>query len=433
MIKKGRFSAYQLTSTEGIEVNRWKKIILQPTSFSLNGQDRMIISDIKKKTACKNRNNVTRTAAYLHFFQQHPEIHWALLAHLVSRNGGWSMTDLKGSLLKNLMNNEQRHEFFAFLERANGFIFHDAYPQLLLYERSKEEGINYFHLLPFFGVSRFMKPVWDSFFTNQNSKLLTIALIINEQHYIEKRLIENRKNLKKVLKSRIFSLQERFHLNYVIFPYHENSEIRLIGLNVSHFAPLEERIELGRRLYGMLYSSSKYVDKILHFASSIPHSASREDYFPEVFTSAQSAQVIWSPKLEEAWEDFPHFFNDKDWYNNAKTYELFQNIRPPKRLDITNKYRFTLSCLIQLSRLLVLKNKIRIKGHTIFTTGKGGITLGQNHQFKPGQNAPNNGYYVEIGETGSTVNDPNQIRLEAGEKFPETKNQNRVWMPKRKP
>ncbi len=60
-------------------------------------------------------------------------------------------------------------------------------------------------------------------------------------------------------------------------------------------------------------------------------------------------------------------------------------------------------------------------------------SVGQNHQFKPGQKAPNNGYYVEIGETGSQVNDPAQIKLEAGDEFPETKNQNRVWMPKRKP
>ncbi|AJD89649.1 hypothetical protein JMA_03320 [Jeotgalibacillus malaysiensis] len=59
--------------------------------------------------------------------------------------------------------------------------------------------------------------------------------------------------------------------------------------------------------------------------------------------------------------------------------------------------------------------------------------MGQSHQFKPGQKAPNNGYYVEIGETGSQVNDPAQIKLEAGDEFPETKNQNRVWMPKRKP
>ncbi|KIL47229.1 YjzC family protein [Jeotgalibacillus soli] len=59
--------------------------------------------------------------------------------------------------------------------------------------------------------------------------------------------------------------------------------------------------------------------------------------------------------------------------------------------------------------------------------------MGQNHQFKPGQKAPNNGFYVEIGESGSTVNKPQKIHLAAGDTFPETTNHNRVWMPQRKP
>ncbi|WP_182199930.1 YjzC family protein [Paraliobacillus salinarum] len=59
--------------------------------------------------------------------------------------------------------------------------------------------------------------------------------------------------------------------------------------------------------------------------------------------------------------------------------------------------------------------------------------MGMNHQFEPGQKAPNNGIYVEIGETGSTVNNPKSVKLTAGEKFPETTNKDRKWMPKRKP
>ena len=59
--------------------------------------------------------------------------------------------------------------------------------------------------------------------------------------------------------------------------------------------------------------------------------------------------------------------------------------------------------------------------------------MGQNHQFKSGQKAPNNGIYVEIGETGSMVQNPKSVKLKAGDTFPETSNQDRVWMPKRKP
>ncbi len=59
--------------------------------------------------------------------------------------------------------------------------------------------------------------------------------------------------------------------------------------------------------------------------------------------------------------------------------------------------------------------------------------MGQNHQFNPGQKAPNNGVYVEIGETGSMVNNPKEVKLRAGDSFPETSNHNRKWSYKRKP
>ena len=59
--------------------------------------------------------------------------------------------------------------------------------------------------------------------------------------------------------------------------------------------------------------------------------------------------------------------------------------------------------------------------------------MGQSRQFRAGQKAPNNGIYVEIGETGSTVTAPKLVRLKAGDKFPENSNHNRIWTYKRKP
>ncbi|GAE45744.1 hypothetical protein JCM21738_2584 [Mesobacillus boroniphilus JCM 21738] len=46
--------------------------------------------------------------------------------------------------------------------------------------------------------------------------------------------------------------------------------------------------------------------------------------------------------------------------------------------------------------------------------------MGQSHQFRAGQKAPNNGIYIEIGETGSNVNNPQKIKLKSGDRFPET-------------
>jgi hypothetical protein len=59
--------------------------------------------------------------------------------------------------------------------------------------------------------------------------------------------------------------------------------------------------------------------------------------------------------------------------------------------------------------------------------------MGQRHQFRPGEQAPNNGTYIEIGETGSNVKNPKKIKLKAGDEFPETSNHNRHWTYMRKP
>ncbi|MDQ0255423.1 hypothetical protein J2S74_002805 [Evansella vedderi] len=59
--------------------------------------------------------------------------------------------------------------------------------------------------------------------------------------------------------------------------------------------------------------------------------------------------------------------------------------------------------------------------------------MSQKRQFKSGDKAPNNGIYVEIGETESMVNNPKQIKLKAGDTFPDNTNHNRIWTYKRKP
>ncbi|KIL47075.1 YjzC family protein [Jeotgalibacillus campisalis] len=415
-----------ITKKEKELIKQWSfqiKAGIKPLSLKEKG----IVEEINHKVDLLNLNNLTRTKAYFEFYSNHPEVHWALLAHLVSRNGGWNMTDLKGSLLENIFTTHPRKDFFMFLEKANAFIFHDAFPQLLLYEKSMEAKINYMHLLPQFGVSAFMEPVWQSFLQSANSKLLTIALIINEQHYIESRLISNPYYRTHVYASSIFKLQEFFHLNHVIFPYQEENRMKVIGLNVSHFAPLEQRIELGKKLYGMLYNSPYRLKTIFLFAANHPHTGSRADYWPELF-SIERNRGVWSPQLQAVWENCEHAYTNEDWYHSSETLPYFNEAALPKKDDITRQYANTLAVVRTGAFLL---NKFKRGGHT--KESKGVKNMGQNHQFKPGQKAPNNGYYVEIGETGSTVNDPNQIKLKAGDEFPDTKNQNRVWMPKRKP
>ncbi|HZG71456.1 MAG TPA: DUF2515 family protein, partial [Chondromyces sp.] len=181
----------------------------------------MLLGKIRCKTKEMNVNNVTRTKAYLDFYLQYPEIHWAFLGHMVSRNGGWNMTDLKGELLSKLLNQKKKQAFFDFLERGNWLIFQDVYPQFLLYAESKRRNQNLFYLLPHLNISVFMEIIWNQFWRKGNQHILAISLIINEQNYLEKRVIQNSLYKEKVFQTLEFVLQDLLSLNHVLFPFHE--------------------------------------------------------------------------------------------------------------------------------------------------------------------------------------------------------------------
>ena len=82
---------------------------------------------------------------------------------MVSRNGGWNMTDLKGGLLSRLLTKKEVESFFTFLERGNWLIFQDAYPQFLVYEESKKRGKNLFYLLSSFTCVNIYGNTMESF------------------------------------------------------------------------------------------------------------------------------------------------------------------------------------------------------------------------------------------------------------------------------
>ncbi|KIL72294.1 putative protein YppC [Bacillus badius] len=116
-----------------------------PGEKSLSREEQKLLRNIRSETERLNANNITRTKAYLDFYWMYPEIHWAFLAHMISRNGGWNMTDLRGELHSRLLNEEKRQAFFSFLERGNWLIFQDAYPQLLLFMESKRRSKSLFY------------------------------------------------------------------------------------------------------------------------------------------------------------------------------------------------------------------------------------------------------------------------------------------------
>ncbi|MDN4073220.1 DUF2515 family protein [Fictibacillus terranigra] len=305
------------------------------------GSEKSLIRFIKEKTQIHNKNNITRTEAYYHFFKNHREVHWAFLAHMVSRNAGYHMTDLKGEFLPRLLNEEQLFQIYWTLETANSLIFQDVYPQLLLYEESKRRRSSLFHLLKGLETSVFMKPVWEHFWEKRESRILTMALIINEQNFIQDRLIHN-SNYSKALYSIPFQLQNLLQLTKILFPVRLN-QTKLAGISVSGFNDLASRIETGKSLYLQLFHERLHPG-ILRFADQQPHTGSRSDYWREVFTPDSSAYSphynkeriglfrmkkkavrLYSPRLMGCWGAFHSDVPEQgDWHDGITLPDSFR-------------------------------------------------------------------------------------------------------------
>jgi hypothetical protein len=329
---------------------------------SLTPSEIELIERLQQAVKSHNRNNITRTAAYLQMFHELPELHWSFLAHMVSRNGGWCMTDLKGELLPYLLNEEQREFIFQFLERANALIFHDAYPQLLLYQESRRIGRSLFHLLPAFEVSAFMRPVWENFWEYRDSALLTVCLIINEQHYIEKRVVQHPVYQEHVLDTLFFTAQSVLQLNQVVFPYRTEGEeqLRMAGLILENFSSLHERIEVGKNLYAILFGIPAISAGARQFASMKRHTGSRTDYWPHLFASVRKlppvprgqlqerlnggqlrpgAQPLYSPPLGSAWKDRLMASPEPgDWFTDLSATGFVTDMEAPQSFEMTHEY-----------------------------------------------------------------------------------------------
>ncbi|CAM3721724.1 DUF2515 family protein [Mesobacillus zeae] len=343
------------------ELKRRKKITIDK---SLTKEEEMIIRQIKLKTKEWNKNNVTRTKAYLDFYQLHPEVHWAFLGHMVSRNGGWNMTDLKGELLSNLLSRKEKSSFFSFLERGNWLIFEDAYPQFLLYQESFKRNKPLFSLFRFFNISIFMETVWSYFWRNQNKSLLTIALIINEQNHLEKRVVKNPVYISQVFNTLEFKLQDVLSFNHILFPYLDNGTLNVAGQTLNQFQSAHERILLGKRLYAVLFNKD-VLKSAEQWAKSHPHTGSRKDYWPHIFNNVHEglpgkkyeirlkscrlrpgARKIYSPNLESVWKNVKHFESEEgEWFEDFQVLDYF--IEKNEALDggILSEYCKTLERL----------------------------------------------------------------------------------------
>ena len=329
----------------------------------LTAKEQQLISRIQAMTAEQNENNVTRTTAYLDFYLRHREIHWAFLGHMVSRNGGWNMTDLKGELLMRLLSEDDRQSFFAFLERGNWLIFQDIYPQFLLYEESKKRGEPLFYLLPWLGVSTFMETIWRHFWRHGDPYTLAIALVVNEQSYLESRVIQHPAFRQTVFQTLEFKLQELLCFNHILFPHDDGrGGTALIGQTLHEFESLHERILLGKRLYSILFDDEETLENAVRWAVRHPHTGSRKDYWPQLFNDVcesfprepyrrrihdcqivPNAPRLYSPQLRHAWKNVVHEAAEPgDWFTDPHVVGYLVKPERPTNGEIVDAYCETL-------------------------------------------------------------------------------------------
>ncbi|QPC46523.1 DUF2515 family protein [Mangrovibacillus cuniculi] len=294
-----------------VKTNGSSPIILFP-------ETRELVKNIQKKTETNNRNNVTRTAAYLSFFHANPEVHWAFLAHMVSRNGGYQMTDLKGDILPSVLSSKEIDLTFSLLETANAWIFKDAYPQLLMWEFCKKKKEDLFPLLSLFSVSKFMIEKWQQAFQQEifPSMFMTCSLIINEQKMLQTRLLDQSSSYVDLFHSLKYRFQEKMGWTDIVFPKKTFWKNSLYGISIDSFLDDRSRIQTGFSLYKLLFQSNDKVASYLSFATNQPHTASRQDYWPFHFSSnRQKNNRIFSPSLKHAWEDRSiRPMPTQDWY-----------------------------------------------------------------------------------------------------------------------
>ncbi|TSB46958.1 DUF2515 family protein [Alkalicoccobacillus porphyridii] len=284
--------------------------------MSIISQQDQLTMQIRKKTTSENIDNISRTVFYQHFFKRHPEIKWSFLASMVSRNAGWNMTDLRNVWFQTLLDESDRLHLFNVYESGNWTIFDDACPQLLLYEQSKIEGKPLFHLLANFNVSSFMIEEWLRFWHKRDEDRLCTALIINEQHVLQKAVIQTKLYQDLISQKLFYKMEQLTHFSYVVFPSDTGS---LYTLYVRRFHLVAERIKLGRRLAYLLFHPSVY-PYVYTFSRRHPHTGSRNDY---------ATLTNWSPQVNSfplrlVYPRIHHPYQKRaDWYSHHTKIEQY--------------------------------------------------------------------------------------------------------------
>ncbi len=235
----------------------------------------------------RNRDNVARTESYLELYAlcraYSVELPWVLMAHLVSRNAGYLMTDLGETRAGSLFTREALNELFLFLERANFLIFDDAWEHVLHHVLGRVSALDA-------RTPRFMREAWARYeesaareITPALERSLVVDLVTNEQNLIESRVVHDARFARS--RAMIAFFEDAQVDGAVVLP------LTRARIRVGAFAQLEKRIDAGRRIFDEVLAGREGRDAIFAWAVAHPHTGSRTTYKSDA--EARTLREAW--------------------------------------------------------------------------------------------------------------------------------------------
>lgn len=248
----------------------------------------------------RNADNVTRTESYLELYaytRAHPpDLPWVLMAHLVSRNGGYMMTDVAQALARrdSLFSRRALESLFLFLERANTLIFYDAWHHVLMHLAGRSTELSPPR------TTRFICKAWLRHEEAMRAEGLTPALerrlvqelVTNEQNFIERRVVHNPRF--EPARAIVGFIEEIGRDAPLVMPCFEGS------LRVGRFARLDRRIAMGWRIFDEVMADPGRREAVYEWARQHPHTGSRSVYGGRAGPTVreawpiQAVRTLWS-------------------------------------------------------------------------------------------------------------------------------------------
>lgn len=257
----------------------------------------------RDELAERNLDNLSRTASYLELYawtRDHgTEMPWLLMAHLVSRNAGYLMTDLARQLAGPIGQDpavaDAMRTLFVLLERGNFLIFWDAWHHVLTYLAGELDALS----PPRTPV--FMCEAWRRYDRDRKSpspeleRRLVLDLVHNEQNLIERRAVHH-PDLAPGLRL-LTMIEASGRERPMVFPEVDGAPVPEI--RVGGFADLEKRIATGRRIFDEILADRGRRDAMFAWAMAHPHTGSRAVYGGKPGPSVREAWPV--AKVRELW------------------------------------------------------------------------------------------------------------------------------------